>query len=74
MVTQKLATPKKNPKPATPKKQAEFEILINTISKKRTLKLLGTSLYIGNKENQVSEMMNVDLADISISFQKQRKP
>ena len=53
MVTQKLATPKKNPKPTTPKKRAEVEILINTISKKRTLKLLGTSLYIGNKENQV---------------------
>jgi hypothetical protein len=59
IVTQKLASPKK---------RAEFEILINTISKKRTLKLLG------NKENQVSEMMNDDLADISISFQKQRKP
>jgi hypothetical protein len=61
-----MGSPKK--KSATPRKRAEFEILINTISRKRTLKLLG------NKENQVSEIMNNDLADISISFQKQRRP
>ncbi len=60
-----MGTPKKS---ATPRKRAKFEILINTISRKRTLKLLG------NKENHVSEMMNNDLADISISFQKQRRP